>query len=151
MTTTEMRKLATAAALTALTLALAACGGDGGKSPTEPRGGTARGNWIGTISGTHAGLRLQGTCQLEMLLDPNLNAGRWWIDCPGGASSQGQAAGAGLEGFAVLSMISLDPLLDCPFVLTGTRTAATIDGDFEVADCHTNAVLSTGTFSLRLR
>lgn len=145
-----MRKLALAGAL-ALTLALAACGGDDSRSPTEPGGQTARGNWIGTISGTHAGLRLQGTCQLEMLLDPNVTTGRWWIDCPDGASSQGQVAGVGLQGFAFLSLIPLDPLLGCPFVLTGTRTAATIDGDFEVTDCDTNAVLSTGTFSVRLR
>jgi len=144
-----MRKLAMAGALLAMTLALAACSDDDNGSPTEP--GNRRGNWIGTISGTHAGLHLQGTCQLEMLLDPNLNAGRWWIDCPNGASSQGQVAGVGLQGFAVLTLISLDPLLDCPFVLTGTRTAATVDGDFEVTDCQTDAVLSTGTFSLRLR
>ncbi len=143
-----MRKLAMAGTLA---MALVACGGDGGNSPTEPGGQTARGNWIGTISGTHAGIRLQGTCQLEMLLDPNLNTGRWWIDCPDGASSQGQVAGVGFEGFAFLTLISLNPFLDCPFDLTGTRTAATIAGDFEVTNCDTNAVLSTGTFSVRLR
>jgi hypothetical protein len=143
-----MRKLTMAGAL--LILAVTGCGGDG-KSPTEPGGRTARGNWIGTISGTHAGIRLQGTCQLEMLLDPNLNSGQWWIDCPNGASSRGQAAGVGLQGFVFLTMISLDPLLDCPFDLTGARTEATMDGDFEVTDCQTNAVRSTGTFSLRLR
>jgi hypothetical protein len=144
----EMRKLAMAGALA---VALAACGGDDSRSPTEPGGRTARGNWIGTISGTHAGIRLQGTCQLEMLLDPNLHSGQWWIDCPNGASSRGQAAGAGLQGFVFLTMISLDPFLDCPFDLTGARTEATMDGDFEVLDCNTNAVRSTGTFSLRLR
>ncbi|HEX6903773.1 MAG TPA: hypothetical protein VF789_28945 [Thermoanaerobaculia bacterium] len=141
-----MRKLAFAVTLA---MALAACGGDDGGSPTEPS--SRRGNWIGTISGTHAGIRLQGTCQLEMLLDPNLNTGRWWIDCPDGASSQGQVAGVGFEGFAFLTLISLNPLLDCPFDLTGTRTAATIEGDFEVTNCDTNAVLSRGTFSVRLR
>jgi hypothetical protein len=145
-----MRKLAMAGALV-LALTAQGCSDSDGGSPTEPGGRPARGNWIGTISGTHAGLRLQGTCELEMLLDPNLNSGRWWIDCPNGASSQGQAAGVGLEGFVFLTLIPLDPFLDCPFDLTGARTAATMDGDFEVTDCDTNAVRSTGTFSLRLR
>jgi hypothetical protein len=145
-----MRKLAMAGAL-AVALAALGCGGDDGGSPTEPGGPVARGNWIGTISGTHAGLGIQGTCTLEMLLDPNLNTGRWWIDCPNGASSQGQVAGVGLQGFAFLVLIPLNPLLDCPFDLMGPRTAVTIDGDVEVRDCETNAVESTGTFSLRLR
>lgn len=145
-----MRKLAMVGALLVLALAAQGCGDSDGGSPTEP-GRPARGNWIGTISGTHAGLRLQGTCELEMQLDPNLNSGRWWIDCPNGASSQGQAVGAAVEGFVVLALIPLNPRLDCPFDLTGLRTAATIDGDFEVTDCETNAVRSSGTFSLRLR
>lgn len=145
-----MRKIAMAGAL-AVALAALGCGDDDNGSPTEPGQPARRGNWIGTISGTHAGLRLQGTCELEMLLDPNLNSGRWWIDCPNGASSQGQVVGATTEVVAVLALISLSPPLSCPFELVGTRTAATIDGGFEVTDCATNAVRSTGTFSLRLR
>lgn len=146
-----MRKLTTAGALLVLALAAQGCGGDDSRSPTEPGGRTARGNWIGTITGTHAGIRLQGTCDLEMLLDPNLNTGQWWIDCPNGASSQGQVVGAVAEGFAVFALIPLNPPLSCPFDLVGARTPATIEGDFEVPDCNTNAVLSSGTFSLRLR
>ena len=145
-----MRKLATAGALLVLALVAQGCGGDS-SSPTEPGRQTARGNWVGTINGTHAGIRLQGTCDLEMLLDPNLNSGRWWIDCPNGGSSQGQVIGATSEAFAVLALLPLSPATNCPFTLVGTRTTATVEGNFEVTDCNTDAVLSTGAFRMRLR
>lgn len=144
-----MRKLAMTGALLVLALAAEGCGGGDSRSPTDP-GGTTRGNWIGTITGTHTGIRLQGTCDLEMLLDPNLN-GRWWIDCPNGSDSQGQVIGATTEAFAVLALLPINPALNCPFTLVGTRTTATVEGSFEVTDCNTDAVLSTGALRMRLR
>lgn len=145
-----MRKLAAAGALLVLALGIQGCSDSDSRSPTEPGGQQARGNWIGTITGTHAGLQLQGTCDLEMLLDPNLS-GRWWIDCPNGASSQGQVIGASTEVVAVLVLLPLNPALNCPFTLVGNRTTATVEGSFEVTDCNTDAVVSTGAFRIRLR
>lgn len=142
-----MRRLALAGALSLL--ALAGCGG-GGRSPTEPGGRPARGNWIGTISGTHADLGVQGTCDFELNLDANFD-GRWWIDCPRGASSEGQALGFDV-GFAVAFVfISTRPASNCSWAGFATKTATTIDGDFQVTDCTTNTIRSTGTFALRKR
>jgi hypothetical protein len=140
-----MRRLATAAALL---LVLAGCGGS---SPTEPGGRPARGNWIGTISGTHADLGVRGTCDFEMNLDTTFT-GQWWIDCPGGASSQGQVIGIAFLNSVIFTFISLNPLSDCPWDGTSNSVTATaIAGDFEVTDCSTNTVRSTGTFTLRKR
>ena len=140
-----MRRLASAAAL--LTLTLAGCGGGG--SPTEP-GRPVRGNWIGTISGTHADLGVRGTCDFEMNLDATFT-GHWWIDCPGGASSQGQVIGIAFFNSVIFTFISLNPLSNCPWDGTSDVTATTLNGDFEVIDCTTNNVRSTGTFELRKR
>lgn len=134
--------------LLALTLAAQGCGGGGG--PTEPRDRPARGNWIGTISGTHADLRLQGTCDFEMNLDATF-IGQWWIDCPNGASSQGQVIGIAFANNVIFTFVSISPLLNCPWDGFAAVTATTIEDDFEVLDCTTNAVRSTGTFQLRKR
>jgi len=144
-----MRKLATAAALLCLALAAPGCGG--GRGPTEPGGRPARGNWIGTISGTHADLGVHGTCGFEMNLDTTFT-GQWWIDCTGGASSRGQVIGIAFLNSVIFTFISLNPLSNCPWDGTSNSVTATaIDGDFEVTDCSTNTVRSTGTFTLRKR
>ena len=143
-----MRRLATAVVLLCLALAAPGCGG--GSSPTEPEGRPARGNWIGTISGTHADLGVQGTCDFEMNLDTTFT-GQWWIDCPG-RSSQGQVIGIAFLNSVIFTFISLSPLSDCPWDgFSDVVTATTLEGDFEVLDCTTNAVRSTGTFQLRKR
>jgi len=144
-----MRKLTLASGLLALALAAQGCGG-GGSSPTEPGGPTTRGNWIGTISGTHADLQVQGTCVLEMDLDPTFS-GRWWIDCPNNIHSQGQTFGISLNNLVIFTFLTSSPRLDCPWTAFGSQTASTIEGDFEVTDCTTNAPRSDGTFELRRR
>lgn len=144
-----MRRLATAAALLCLALAAPGCGG-GGSSPTEPGDRPVRGNWIGTISGTHADLGVQGTCDLEMNLDANFD-GQWWIDCPRGASSEGQALGFDLDFAVVFLFFSTRPASNCPWNGFANKTATTLDGDFEVTDCTTDATRSIGTFTLRKR
>ncbi|HKI06464.1 MAG TPA: hypothetical protein VKK31_31085 [Thermoanaerobaculia bacterium] len=145
-----MRKLTLAGALLGLALTAQGCGGGGSSSPTEPGGRPIRGNWIGTISGTHADLRVQGTCDLEMDLDPTFN-GRWWIDCPNGASSQGQALGISISNIVAFVFLTGSPRSDCPWSGVASGTAGTIEGEFEVTDCATNAQRSTGTFQLRRR
>ena len=144
-----MRKLALTCVL-ALLAATQGCGGGDGGSPTEPMSARPRGNWIGTISGTHTALGVQGTCTLEMSLDTTLS-GHWWIDCPNGARSQGQALSASSSGFTVFTFVTTSPASNCPWAGFGIRTAAVIEGDFEVIDCITNATRSTGTFEIRPR
>jgi hypothetical protein len=139
-----MRHLILAAALS---LALQGCGGH--SSPTEPGGSTARGNWLGTITGTHAGLHLQGTCTLEMNLDPAFN-GRWWVDCPG-ASSSGEVLTVLDNGVALMTFNTTSPALQCPWRAVTTATVSTIQGEFAVDDCSTHSVVSTGTLGVRLR
>lgn len=144
-----MRKLALACVLALLAATLGCGGGDGG-SPTEPRPPQPRGNWIGTISGTQVDLGVQGTCTLEINLDATFN-GQWWVDCPNGTRSQGRALGATLNDFIVFTFFNTTPASNCPWAGFATRTAALIDGDFEVIDCNTNATRSTGTFEIRPR
>jgi len=66
-----MRKLVVIGALLALVLGFQGCSGD--SSPTEPASTTNRGNWIGTITGKSDTRHLDGTCPLEMNLDPAFN------------------------------------------------------------------------------
>jgi hypothetical protein len=140
-----MRKLVFMGAL--VCLALGGCGGS--SSPSEPTGPVQRGNWIGTITGVHAGLHLNGTCTLEMNLDPNYN-GQWWVDCPG-ASSTGQVFGIPLQNLLALTMLTSTPASSCPWDAVTSLTASTIDGSFEVQNCTNNQVVSTGTLTLRRR
>jgi hypothetical protein len=144
-----MRKLALACVL-ALLAATQGCGGGDGGSPTEPTPPPSRGNWIGTISGTHTALGVQGTCTLEMNLD-STSSGQWWIDCPNGARSQGRAIGIGLNNVTVFTFFNTTPASNCPWTGVAERTTTLIDGDFEVIDCNTNAIRSTGTFQIRPR
>jgi hypothetical protein len=144
-----MRQLALACVLVLLATVQGCGGGDGG-SPTEPANPRPRGNWIGTISGTHTALGVQGTCTLEMNLDTTFN-GHWWIDCPNGARSQGQALGASANNLTVFTFLTTSPASNCPWVGFGIRAAAVIEGDFEVIDCITSATRSTGTFEVRPR
>ena len=123
-----MRKLAFAA-LACLAATVPGCGG-GHSSPTEPGAPATRGNWIGTITGVHAGLHLNGTCTLEMKLDPTYN-GQWWVDCPG-ASSTGQVFGITLQNLLALTLITTSPASNCPWDAVTSVTASTIDGSFEV-------------------
>ena len=101
-----MRKLICAGFLLALALGFQGCSGS--HSSTEPTGPAVRGNWIGTISGTHAGLHLNGTCTLEMNLDLAYN-GQWWVDCPG-ASSRGEVLSLTNNNLLVLSLTTLSRL-----------------------------------------
>ena len=145
-----MRKLALASVL-ALLAAIQGCGGGDGGSPTEPANPRPRGNWIGTISGTHADLGIQGTCTLEANFDPNFN-GQWWIDCPNGRRSQGQILSILFGGNeAIFAFFTTTPSSSCPWDGFGTLTATLIDASFEVTDCTTNTTRSTGTFQLRPR
>jgi hypothetical protein len=143
-----MRKLVVIGALLALALGLAGCSG-GGSSPTEPAGTTNRGNWIGTITGKSDTLHLDGTCTLEMNLDPAFN-GQWWVDCPGG-SSQGEVLSVLTSGVAVMVLTTRTPPSTCPWAATATATVSTLDGDFQVVDCPTHAVVGSGTLQLRRR
>lgn len=145
-----MRKLALACVLTLLA-ATQGCGGDGdGGSPTEPSNPRPRGNWTGTISGTHADLGIQGTCTLEANFDPSFN-GQWWVDCPNGRRSQGQVLAILLGDETIFTFFTLNPASNCPWLGFASQTATLIEGDFEVADCNTNATRSTGTFQIRPR
>jgi hypothetical protein len=141
-----MRSLIFAAVL-ALGLGLQGCSDH--DSPTDPDGGANRGNWIGTIQGTHAGLHVNGTCALEMNLDPAYN-GRWWIDCPG-ASSSGEVLTVIGGGGAVMTFNTTTPALQCPWQAVTTATVSTIQGDFTVTDCSSHTVVGTGTIDARLR
>jgi hypothetical protein len=142
-----MRKLAFAA-LACLALTVPGCGG-GHSSPTEPGGPATRGNWVGTITGTQPGIHLQGTCTLEMSLDPNYN-GRWWVDCPG-SSSQGQATSLSTGGVLVMILVTTSPASDCSWsAIVAPPTPSTLDGDFQADDCR-GGPPSTGTLSLRHR
>jgi hypothetical protein len=141
-----MRKLVFMSALGCLALGVLGCGGS--SSPTEPTP-TTRGNWIGTITGVNAALHLNGTCTLEMKLDP-LYQGQWWVDCPG-ASSTGQVVGVTLNNLLAMTLITTTPASNCPWDSVTTFTASTIDGTFEVVSCTTNQVVSTGTLTLKRR
>ncbi|HEY0510859.1 MAG TPA: hypothetical protein VGH73_03075 [Thermoanaerobaculia bacterium] len=132
------------------TLLVLALGCSGGHSPTEPGGGSAnRGNWIGTITGTHAGIHLQGTCTLEMNLDVALN-GQWWVDCPG-ASSRGQVLSVLSSQILVMTLTTESPASSCPWVASGTATVSTVDATFHVVDCGTHQEVSSGTLHLMRR
>ena len=85
-----------------------------------------------------------------MDLDPNFN-GRWWIDCPNNIHSQGQTFGIAINNLVVFTLLTSSPRIDCPWTAFGNHTASTIDGDFDVADCTTNAPRGAGTFELRRR
>jgi hypothetical protein len=142
-----MRKLVVIGALLALALGFQGCSGD--SSPTEPGGTATRGNWIGTITGKHDALHLDGTCTLEMNLDPAYN-GQWWVDCPGG-SSQGEVLSVLNSGVAVMVLSTRSPASTCPWAATASATVSTLDGSFQVVDCSTHAVVGSGTLQLRLR
>lgn len=141
-----MRKLICAGVLLGLTLGFQGCGGGGDDSPTTP---TARGNWVGTITGVHAGLHLNGTCPLEMNLDPLFN-GQWFVNCPGGAS-RGEVTSITNNNLLAMALTTTTPASSCPWAAVNTFTVSTIDGTFRVVDCATNQVVSTGTLSLRRR
>jgi hypothetical protein len=141
-------RLATKGAL--VCLALGVLGGcNGSDSPTEPTP-TTRGNWIGTITGVNATIHLNGTCTLEMKLDPTYQ-GQWWIDCPGGASSTGQTVGITLDNLLAMTLLDVTPASNCPWSAVTSVTASTIDGTFQVPNCTTNQVVGTGTLTLRRR
>jgi hypothetical protein len=142
-----MRKLVFIGAFLGLALGLQGCSGD--SSPTEPGGTTTRGNWIGTITGKHAALHLDGTCALEMNLDPALN-GQWWVDCPGG-SSRGEVLSVLSSNLAVMTLTTVDPASSCPWAITATATVSTLSGDFQVVDCSSHAVVGSGTMALNHR
>jgi hypothetical protein len=132
------------------TLAAQGCGnGHSATEPGAPVTPATRGNWIGTITGTNAGIHLQGTCPLEMNLDLTLS-GQWWIDCPG-ASSTGQVVGANLGGISLLLLTTTSPASSCPWTATPLATPALIQGTFEVDDCATHQRLSSGTLTLQHR
>jgi hypothetical protein len=142
-----MRKLAFAA-LACLALTVPGCGG-GHSSPTEPSVPTTLGNWIGTITGTQPGIHLQGTCALEMNLDPTYS-GQWWVDCPG-ASSQGTVTGLNAGGALVMVLLTTSPASNCPWsAIVAPPTPSTLQGDFQADDCH-GGPQSTGTLSLHHR
>jgi hypothetical protein len=141
-----MRKLIYASVLLGLTLGFQGCGGGGDDSPTTP---TVRGNWVGTITGIHAGLRLNGTCPLEMNLDSTFN-GQWFVDCPGRAS-RGEVVSVTTNNLLAMALTTTTPASSCPWAGVNTFTISTIDGTFRVVDCATNQVVSTGTLSLRRR
>jgi hypothetical protein len=140
-----MRKLICAGVLLGLALGFQGCGG-GGSSPTTP---TVRGNWVGTITGVHAGLHLNGTCPLEMNLDSAFN-GQWFVDCPGG-SSRGEVLSVTANNLLAMSLTTTTPASSCPWAAVNTFTISTIDGTFQVQNCATHQVVSTGTLSLRRR
>jgi hypothetical protein len=127
--------------------------GCGGKNdPTEPPndGPIHRGNWIGRITGTHAGILLNGTCTLEMNLDLAYN-GQWWVDCTG-ASSHGQVIGLPATNLVVLTLLTASPASNCPWNVIATATPSTIDGQFHVTDCGTpQREVGSGTITLRHR
>ena len=141
-----MRKLICAVVLSCLALGFQGCGGDDDDSPTTP---TARGNWVGTITGIHAGLHLNGTCPLEMNLDAAFN-GQWFVDCPGGAS-RGEVLSVTNNNLLAMGLTTTSPASSCPWTGVSTFTVSTIDGTFRVVDCATNQVVSTGTLTLRRR
>ena len=142
------QKLLALGVLTIWLLAAAGCNG-GSDGPTAPSGPVQRGNWIGTITGTHAGIHLNGTCTLEMNLDLAYN-GQWWVDCPG-ASSNGQVVGLATSNLVVLTLLTASPASNCPWNVVATATPSTIDGQFHVTDCATQRELSSGTITLRRR
>lgn len=144
-----MRKLTALGVLAVWMLVAQGCGGK--SDPTEPRndGPLRRGNWIGTITGTHAGIHLDGTCILEMNLDLAYN-GQWWVDCPD-ASSNGQVIGLTTSNLVVLTLLTASPASNCPWNVVATATPSTIDGPFHVTDCATQRELSSGTITLRRR
>lgn len=144
-----MRRFAALGVLAVWMLVSQGCGGK--SDPTEPRndGPAHRGNWIGTITGTHAGIHLDGTCTLEMNLDLTYN-GQWWIDCPG-ASSNGQVIGLATSNLVVLTLLTASPASNCPWNVIATATPSTIDGQFHVTDCATQREVSSGTITLRHR
>jgi hypothetical protein len=142
-----MKKLALPA-LACLALTVPGCGG-GHHSPTEPGVPATRGNWIGTLSGTQPGIHLQGTCTLEMNLDPNYN-GRWWVDCPD-ASSQGQVTSLDAGGVLAMILVTTSPASDCPWsAIVAPPTPSTLNGDFKAGDCH-GGPETTGTLTLHRR
>jgi hypothetical protein len=145
-----MRKLVFMGAMGAIAgLALAALGCNGSSStPSEPTP-TTRGNWIGTISGVHSAIHLNGTCTLEMQLSP-IYQGQWWVDCPGG-SSTGQVSGVTVDNLLAMALLTSSPASSCPWNAVTTVTASTIGGTFQVIDCATNKVVSSGTLSLTRR
>ena len=136
------------AVVLALGMLVAGCNG-GSDGPTAPSAPVQRGNWIGTITGAHAGIHLAGTCTLEMNLDLAYN-GQWWVDCPG-ASSNGQVIGLDTSNLVVLTLLSASPASNCPWNVVSTATPSTIDGQFHVTDCATQREVSSGTITLRHR
>jgi hypothetical protein len=141
-----MKKLICAGVLLGLALGFQGCGGGSDNSPTTP---TVRGNWVGTITGIHAGLHLNGTCPLEMNLDSSFN-GQWFVDCPGG-SSRGEVLSVTANNLLAMSLTTTNPASSCLWAAVNTFTVSTIDGTFQVQDCATHQVVSTGTLSLRRR
>src|ERR1700709_73250 len=107
-----MRKLVYKGALVCLALGLLGeWGWKGSDSPSEPTP-TTRGNWIGTITGVHSAIHLNGTCTLEMQLSP-IYQGQWWVDCPGG-SSTGQVSGVTVDNLLALALVTTTPASSCP-------------------------------------
>jgi hypothetical protein len=141
-----MRKLICAVVLSGLALGFQGCGGGGDDSPTTP---SARGNWVGTITGIHAGLHLNGTCPLEMNLDAAFN-GQWFVDCAGGAS-RGEVLSVTTNNLLAMGLTTTSPASSCPWAAVNSFTVSTIDGTFQVQDCATHQVVSTGTLTLRRR
>ena len=105
---------------------VAAGGGDDG--PTTP---AVRGNWVGTITGVHAGIHLNGTC-------PARDEPRSWPSTASGSSTAPAAPAAGgrqrhdqqSSGHVVDHHQS--PPSSCTWAAVSTFTVSTIDGTFQV-------------------
>ena len=81
------------ACLVVFPLLLSACGGSGGRSPSEPPGGgepvALEGSWSGTITVTG-----QGTCTvtLDVIRDGQSFLGNWQAQCANGQTGNGLAS-----------------------------------------------------------
>ena len=79
------------ASLAVLGLLLSACGGGGGRSPSDPRGGepvALEGDWSGTITVTG-----QGNCTttFNIIRDQGSLFANWSAQCPNGTQGSGLA------------------------------------------------------------
>lgn len=140
--------------LTLLSIALSACGGGGGSSPTEPlppaRLVELEGNWSGSVDVTSP---TATTCTLSLQLtrDEGDYFGSWRSRCPDGAEGSGIATAVVTFGPQVL-LIGLRATTvfgGCGWSTTAVRTADRIEGDWGNADnCSTGPVMR-GRLELR--
>jgi hypothetical protein len=131
--------------LTGVLLGLLGCSGS--DSPTEPGSTAPPGNWAGTITGKHEALHLDGSCAMTMNLDPAFN-GQWRVDCPGGGG-RGEVLSVLSNNVVIMALTTIDPASPCPWTASAATAGSTIDGQFQVTDCSTHAVIGSGTIQLR--